>query len=439
MNVNSDEHVPLSPRALAERASQFTFNRNIPLRNWLRTGTTLLKQACIYIREKDFENGLFLLYRYAELFFHCQTHPEASQYKKELHEFYDTVNTALEEITLLKPLVQESYDKQVELLKRQKIEDENLNKFLVSKNHDVDKIPQQTNHSISRTHSSWTVDDLKLYPASSTKSNDETHKAHSHTLDFSYPSATTTSSVQNSAAGIPISAPRPIPNVPTSQTNGPPPLPNKPLNKLTSQFLHFSPPSEVPEKQTKSFKIQCYTEGGKPLRTVFLPSSIRSTFLRIAKPNTDRRLETCGILCGKLRQNAFFITKLVIPPQEATTDTCSTTDEAGLFEYQDKHDLLTLGWIHTHPTQTCFMSSVDLHTHCSYQLMLPEAIAIVLAPSKKLSSGIFRLLDPTGLQTVVQCRKPGLFHPHEGRIYTSAEPPGHVRELDAPLEVVDLR
>lgn len=28
------------------------------------------------------------------------------------------------------------------------------------------------------------------------------------------------------------------------------------------------------------------------------------------------------------------------------------------------------------------MSSVDLHTHCGYQLMLDEAIAIVLAPSK---------------------------------------------------------
>lgn len=34
----------------------------------------------------------------------------------------------------------------------------------------------------------------------------------------------------------------------------------------------------------------------------------------------------------------------------------------------------------THPTQTAFLSSVDLHTHCSYQLMLQEAIAIVCAP-----------------------------------------------------------
>lgn len=36
--------------------------------------------------------------------------------------------------------------------------------------------------------------------------------------------------------------------------------------------------------------------------------------------------------------------------------------------------------VQTHPTQTAFLSSVDLHTHCSYQLMLPEAVAIVCAP-----------------------------------------------------------
>ena len=36
--------------------------------------------------------------------------------------------------------------------------------------------------------------------------------------------------------------------------------------------------------------------------------------------------------------------------------------------------LLTLGWIHTHPTQTCFLSSVDLHTHCGYQSLLDEVL-----------------------------------------------------------------
>jgi STAM-binding protein len=52
---------------------------------------------------------------------------------------------------------------------------------------------------------------------------------------------------------------------------------------------------------------------------------------------------------------------------------------------------LTLGWIHTHPTQTCFLSSIDLHTHFSYQVMLPEAIAIVMAPTSVPDSGIFSL------------------------------------------------
>ena len=41
---------------------------------------------------------------------------------------------------------------------------------------------------------------------------------------------------------------------------------------------------------------------------------------------------------------------------------------------------LSIYLFQTHPSQTSFMSSVDLHTHCSYQLMLEEAIAIVCAP-----------------------------------------------------------
>ena len=62
-----------------------------------------------------------------------------------------------------------------------------------------------------------------------------------------------------------------------------------------------------------------------------------------------------------------------------------------IFSYFIRHGLITLGWIHTHPSQTCFMSSVDLHTHYGYQVMIAEAIAIVMAPSKKKDSGIFSI------------------------------------------------
>eukprot|EP00952_Eustigmatos_sp_NYUAD-ZCMA_P005687 24675-Eustigmatos_ZCMA.PRE.1 len=41
--------------------------------------------------------------------------------------------------------------------------------------------------------------------------------------------------------------------------------------------------------------------------------------------------------------------------------------------YRNLNDVLfVLGWIHTHPQHRCFMSSIDVHTHVGYQLMLPE-------------------------------------------------------------------
>lgn len=168
--------------------------------------------------------------------------------------------------------------------------------------------------------------------------------------------------------------PTPPPKPPTFYDGAPNPLPPALPTKVPSSFS-----KPAPDKPYQ-FTTPATLENGTALRTIFLPSTLRSEFLNVAAPNTRKNLETCGILCGTLIQNALFISRLVIPEQEATSDTCGTTDEEGLFMYCDSEDLMVLGWIHTHPTQTCFMSSVDLHTHCSYQLMLPESIAIVCAP-----------------------------------------------------------
>jgi STAM-binding protein len=89
------------------------------------------------------------------------------------------------------------------------------------------------------------------------------------------------------------------------------------------------------------------------------------------------------MLGGILKSNALFITRLIIPEQTSTSDTCETLNEEELFDYCDKEELMVLGWVHTHPTQTCFMSSRDLHTHVGYQVMMPESIAIVCAPTKQ--------------------------------------------------------
>lgn len=221
-----------------------------------------------------------------------------------------------------------------------------------------------------------------------------------------------------------------------------PPVPSK----ISPSTLSLSPePSPSPtdlQPSTFTFKPSSYLENGTPLRTIFISPDLRRHFLEIAGPNTDRNLETCGILCGSLISNAFFISKLLIPDQESTPDTCEMINEAAVFEYCDsQEDLMVLGWIHTHPSQTCFMSSRDLHTQSGYQVMLAESIAIVCAPSKKPDWGVFRLTDPPGLKTVLGCTQKGLFHPHgEMDIYTDALRPGHVFEAKGlEFETVDLR
>lgn len=141
----------------------------------------------------------------------------------------------------------------------------------------------------------------------------------------------------------------------------------------------------VDDAEEYTFKPSAYLENGNPLRCLFLPSDLRSTFLSIATKNTRNNLETCGMLCGTLMSNALFVSRLVIPEQEGSSDTCEMTNENALFEFCDSENLIVLGWIHTHPTQSCFMSSRDLHTHCGFQVMMPEAIAIVCAPTREPS------------------------------------------------------
>ena len=40
------------------------------------------------------------------------------------------------------------------------------------------------------------------------------------------------------------------------------------------------------------------------------------------------------------------VTHVILPKQRGTPDSCQTLAEEELFEYQDKLDLITVGWIH---------------------------------------------------------------------------------------------
>lgn len=187
------------------------------------------------------------------------------------------------------------------------------------------------------------------------------------------------------------------------------------------------------------------------LRSVVLPSGLVGKFLEIAEPNTIKYpdgVETCGVLAGIQTGTEIRCTTLVIPKQEGTSDTVSMSHEEELFAYccSGQHpqgedgNLIQLGWIHTHPSQSCFMSSVDIHTHCAYQCMLPEAVAVVVAlrDRRRPEVGVFRLTEPEGQQLIQRCELRG-FHPHplpDDQIYKNHHT---VRWENSAFQVVDLR
>ncbi|PKU68440.1 AMSH-like ubiquitin thioesterase 3 [Dendrobium catenatum] len=125
-------------------------------------------------------------------------------------------------------------------------------------------------------------------------------------------------------------------------------------------------PSKVADPRPGLPKLS-HEGDSKTYQKLHVPVQMLECFLKLAVGNTTKNLETCGVLAGLLKNSTFVVTTLIIPKQESTSDSCQTTDEEEIFNVQDERSLFPLGWIHTHPTQTCFMSSIDLHTHYSYQ------------------------------------------------------------------------
>lgn len=229
-------------------------------------------------------------------------------------------------------------------------------------------------------------------------------------------------------------------NIPSNNLRQPSPPPV--LAQLQQEFRPISPSKVADPRPGPAKCIQDEPSSSNSYQNLHVPVRLMEDFLRLARENTTKNLETCGVLAGSLKNRVFQITTLIVPKQESTSDSCQTLNEEEIFEIQDSRSLFPLGWIHTHPSQTCFMSSVDLHTHYSYQIMLPEAIAIVMAPTDTASPhGIFHLSDPAGVSVIRNCQQRG-FHPHEepedgSPIYEHCS---HVyMNANMKFDIVDLR
>ncbi|NWX01694.1 STALP protease, partial [Caloenas nicobarica] len=414
ISVTPEERV----RALSKLGSNITINEDITPRRYFRSGVEMERMASVYMEEGNLENAFVFYNKFITLFveklpshrdYHQCAVPEKQDIIKKLKEVAFPRTDELKRDLLKKY----NLEYQEYLQNKNKCKTEFLKKLEHQKLIEAEKkrIAHMRQQQLESEQFQFFEDQLKKQELARDQKIKES-MVMSEQIDGNMLSCI--SVPENSSLSTAL-------------------LEKKERSGTSGCTGHSPPVNQVLKPEATLSAVQ--TQLAEALRGVILPRDLCHEFLLLAEANTVRGIETCGILCGKLTHNEFTITHVIVPKQSAGPDYCDMENVEELFGIQDQYNLLTLGWIHTHPTQTAFLSSVDLHTHCSYQLMLPEAIAIVCSP-KHNDTGIFRLTT-AGMLEVSACKKKG-FHPHtkDPRLFNLCT---HVVGKDIKIIVLDLR
>ncbi|KAJ2784723.1 hypothetical protein H4R18_000938 [Coemansia javaensis] len=448
------------------RAADIRLSRKVPIAKYFRDLDDMLAKAKARLMDQDLQYAYVFYMRYVTVAIkHLPSQPGYSdpENAKNRERISRNAKKALTTLERLQPILQQRYDEYLKYLAAVPRPKASVSTYSTRREAVARRPSAPPSDASSRRPS--------VQQADAPAARELSLPVAFHDLDISGPAPPTLPppllpkqvaypTVPDPAARPPTAPSWPLtPHTtdPAPQTDYAPSLPPKPQEYHHNHHHHsvsaadttLAPPP--PQSPPSPYMPPCLvdsghcalTEGGVRMRTVQLPEGIFEEFLDIAHANTEANLETCAVLCGKEvpGQQALVMTTLIIPKQSATSDTCTTEREEELFAEQMDRDLITLGWIHTHPSQTCFMSSLDLHTHCSYQLMLPEAVAIVCAPRHQPHFGIFRLTDPAGIDVIQSCKQTSAFHPHDESkvIYTHAGDGSHVVLANYDFDIVDIR
>lgn len=109
--------------------------------------------------------------------------------------------------------------------------------------------------------------------------------------------------------------------------------------------------------------------------TIYVPKTLTNLFYDAIRKENSEEIEACGILAGYRYDQGYLITHVLIPDQRGTSSTICALDEVNLFARMMQLEVILLGWIHTHPSQGCFLSQPDVHTQAGYQMLAPHAIS----------------------------------------------------------------
>jgi len=399
----ADKEAAVRLRQLAEAASDFKIDYNIPIRRYFRSGQEMLKMAQVYLTEDNQEAAYVLYMKYMTLFMDkIRTHRDYVEViPAEKKKLKGTLKVVLSKTETLKMsllarfgaehaawLEEESARRAGEEAAWQEEEEERERR-------------EAEQLSLERDRQ------LALY--------------HQAQLDWE---ARPTPQLPSSAVQY---DPAKYSDEPTAPASAPPPSYDRTAKPA-------APAAAVPAFDRSAKPAETGSAAG--LRTVVVPADLVKVFLGVARTNSDRGLETLGTLGGRLSNNQLLVTHLLIPRQTGKSDSCTMEGLEDVWDVHDREDIIFLGWIHTHPAYSVFLSSVDMHNQYEWQHMLPEALATVCS-IKDGVTGHLRLTE-AGLQEVGACSLTN-FHPHtkEPPLWEEAE---HVKE-DASRAVVlkDLR
>ncbi|XP_054155456.1 STAM-binding protein-like A [Oppia nitens] len=396
--ANNDMSEVMDPveriRRLCETAASINVDNTVPIKRYWRSGKELLRMANIYREEQALDKSFILYMKYITLF--VEKIPQHLEYKSCEPNEKALTKTNCKQIfpvaEQLKKQLTEKYQNEYDLFaeekKRRKLENEKRNEEMrqqLRKRREADNERQLQELELKFQEKKQIVGSIvanSVLPAVVATDNDLIHPL-----------------ICNKAAEA-------VTDIPTV------------------------------DRSTKPSLMPVFSAAADGLTKLVVPTKLIQRFLQSAEANTIRNIETCAVLAGRLAKNVFTITHAFVPKQKGTSDSCQTLNEEDLIIITDSN-LVSLGWIHTHPTQNAFMSSIDLHTHCPYQTLLPEAVAIVCAP-KFDEVGVFSLTDPYGVRLISTCTLTG-FHPHPTQppIY---EQSSHVMfDNNNDIDVIDLR
>ncbi|XP_061204169.1 STAM-binding protein isoform X2 [Neopsephotus bourkii] len=363
-------------RRLIQVGSAVEVNEDIPPRRYYRSGVEILRMATIYSEEGNMEHAFILYNKYITLF--IEKLPQHRDYKTAvIPEKKETVKK-LKEVAFpraeeLKKELLKRYAKDYAKYKEQKkAEEEAFARSLALQQ----QLEEERNRVALMKQQQAEQEQFHVFEEMIRRQELEKERLRI-VQEFGQPEPS------------PVALDGPlIPGMEKPPTDS---IPVSPVHPASPSAGTVSSKPPVVDRSLKPSALGSTENnaGMSVLRQVIVPRELCQKFLQLADANTVRGVETCGILCGKL----------------------------------------------THPTQTAFLSSVDLHTHCSYQMMLPESIAIVCSP-KYQETGFFKLTEH-GLDEISSCRQKG-FHPH------SKDPPlfttcNHVSVVERDVVLMDLR